>query len=182
LTDPLLSTQRTVVASDGFAFSRAEKTALVARSDAAMRALRVCLSKDSDLNCSRCEKCYRTLLALDALGALERASTFDLSRYDVKHAADVYVADALHRTFYYEIQRLAREHGRPDIERAVGTSLRRSRQREQIRRLYVWAAKAPVMGPAIQRLGRRVHARILARSIPPSVLARGAQARPMPAS
>jgi hypothetical protein len=174
LTDPLLSTSRTAVASDGFAFSRVEKTALVARSSVAMRALRVCLAKNAEWNCSRCEKCYRTLLALDVLGALDQASTFDLRRYDVKRAPEVYLPDGLHRTFFHEIQRLARERGRRDIDRAVGATLRRSRQIERIRRLYFWARKKPIVGAAVQRLGPHVHARILAASIPPSVLVRSA--------
>jgi hypothetical protein len=180
MTDPLLSTTRTAVAADGFAFSRAEKTALVSQSAVAMRALRVCLAKDVEWNCTGCEKCYRTLLALDALGALDRASTFDLRRYDVRHGADVYLADALHRSFFHEIERLARARGRRDIERAVRTSLRRSRRLERIRRLYAWVGRKPLVGPAIRRLGPRVHARILASSIPPSVLASSSDAPSLP--
>ena len=53
ITDGLLSTVGTVVADDGLAAPRIEKTAFVARSDVALAALRVCLFTGDETNCMR---------------------------------------------------------------------------------------------------------------------------------
>jgi hypothetical protein len=59
------------------ALSRFEKTQLIAGWDAGLACLRVCLTFDvpapDQLNCGRCEKCVRTMLALLALDRLHAA-------------------------------------------------------------------------------------------------------------
>lgn len=63
--DPLFSSNRVEIIYDGFEVSRVDKTRLVSQSAIALRHLRVCnAGDDRDLNCSRCEKCLRTLIAL----------------------------------------------------------------------------------------------------------------------
>lgn len=70
--DPLWSTEYLDVHHVG-SISRLEKTRRVAASPLAMRTLRVCWkNRRSDrLNCGRCEKCLRTMAALQSLGALD---------------------------------------------------------------------------------------------------------------
>jgi hypothetical protein len=62
------------------AASRLENTQLVAEWDVALATLLVCPMPDLDayegLNCGRCEKCVRTMLALLVLGKLAEAHTF----------------------------------------------------------------------------------------------------------
>jgi hypothetical protein len=72
--DPLFSSERTEILHYGKA-SRMQKVARVARSDDALRTLRVCrLNRaDRDVNCGRCEKCIRTMIYLHLAGALDRA-------------------------------------------------------------------------------------------------------------
>jgi hypothetical protein len=80
LLDPLWTTAEVELVYDGFEANRYEKTALVARSSDALRFLRVCnrghRAPGSGVNCGRCEKCLRTMVALRALGALEACRTF----------------------------------------------------------------------------------------------------------
>ncbi len=49
-------------------FSRVEKTKLIAAHPSVMNHLYVCLSGDATHNCAKCEKCVRTMLALEAIG------------------------------------------------------------------------------------------------------------------
>ncbi|HMO37679.1 MAG TPA: hypothetical protein PKA06_16685, partial [Gemmatales bacterium] len=71
------STESVKVINDGCECKRHEKLALVITNEVAKRRLRVCFNNKFDrYNCNRCEKCYRTKVALYALGALERCQTF----------------------------------------------------------------------------------------------------------
>jgi hypothetical protein len=74
--DYLLSTETTQVIHHGTGFRRTEKTEAIARWEETHDKLRVCAFDDSTLNCSKCEKCIRTMMTLDILGVLERYSTF----------------------------------------------------------------------------------------------------------
>ena len=60
--------------------SRFEKTRLVAEWEEALSVLRTCfyhrIPDPGRINCGECEKCLRTMLALVALGKLDRAPTF----------------------------------------------------------------------------------------------------------
>jgi len=76
-----ISTDGLVVYSEGAAKSRYEKTQEIFNSELAKKYLNVCQS-DIGRNCSTCEKCRRTLLALDAIGGVESFSgVFDLETY-----------------------------------------------------------------------------------------------------
>lgn len=74
--DPLWSTEYLDVRHVG-SMSRLEKTRRVASSPLAMRTLRVCWKnwRSDRLNCGRCEKCLRTMAALQKLGVLKHCTT-----------------------------------------------------------------------------------------------------------
>jgi hypothetical protein len=129
LLDPNYGSYDVAIRHDGVALSRLAKTRLVAEWDVALAALRVCdRSEDYPpgyLNCGLCEKCLRTLLALLALGALERAITFpgiDLSEEIVMTTI------RLHRRnihFYRELIAPLQEIGRNDLARCIQRKLDR---------------------------------------------------------
>ncbi|HUF30568.1 MAG TPA: hypothetical protein VMM77_07860 [Gemmatimonadaceae bacterium] len=126
LTDPMFTSSRTTVVHDGAAFMRVEKTEYVARSPLAMRHLRVCYLAEDGGNCGRCINCYRTMLALESLGALEGCATFDRSSLDLDRAGRIFCRQDFDvRQFGYVLE-LAHRMGRPDVERAVNRSLRDS--------------------------------------------------------
>jgi hypothetical protein len=98
LVDPLWSTESVSFEHDGCEANRAEKTAQIAQSDIALRSLRVCFSSMDDYNnCGRCQKCLRTMLALQAAGALERCTTFNrkldpevVARMNIGHPENIH--------------------------------------------------------------------------------------------
>lgn len=90
LTDPyilpLLSTEGTELIVDGEQYTRTEKTELIASYEPVLRYLNVCVNGDrgdtNAENCSVCDKCLRTLFALDVLNLLPNyASVFNLQKY-----------------------------------------------------------------------------------------------------
>lgn len=77
MTDPLLSSDLVTIEHHGCDATRHEKVAFIARHPQAQQNLRVCWENpDGDFNCGRCEKCVRTMLGLEALGALDSFTCF----------------------------------------------------------------------------------------------------------
>lgn len=63
---------------DGCEALRTEKIRYLAESQLALQGLRVCWDNNNTAyNCGECEKCLRTMIGLEAVGALERCTTFD---------------------------------------------------------------------------------------------------------
>jgi hypothetical protein len=80
LSLPTFSTRTLTIYSEGAGMSRLKKMKEVINYAPSYKYLNVCL-KEGD-NCGRCEKCVRTMLGLDALGALEKYNNvFDVNFY-----------------------------------------------------------------------------------------------------
>ena len=70
-TDHLFGSETTSIEHHAPTVTRLEKISRIAGEPIVRRHLRVCWQSDTDrLNCGRCEKCVRTMLSLDACGAL----------------------------------------------------------------------------------------------------------------
>jgi hypothetical protein len=79
LLDPLWSTEAVAIRHDGAEATRNEKIAFIGRTPAVLSSLRVCWeNRDNAYNCGRCEKCLRTMIALEAAGLLSQCQTFDV--------------------------------------------------------------------------------------------------------
>jgi polysaccharide pyruvyl transferase WcaK-like protein len=78
------------VVHDGAELTRPEKLELIADDELARNSLRVCWEGlvDSGGNCCRCEKCLRSMVALEVLGALEAFPAFERP-LDLEAVADV---------------------------------------------------------------------------------------------
>jgi hypothetical protein len=77
---PFMSTCNMRIYPVGGEYTRLEKTQNIAKLDDAKALLNVCLH--GAMNCSRCDKCVRTQLMLDLVGALEDFSAcFDVKRF-----------------------------------------------------------------------------------------------------
>ncbi|HAW51640.1 MAG TPA: hypothetical protein DCX54_04825, partial [Flavobacteriales bacterium] len=83
-TDPLIdgfvSTDSMDIIHHGCTHKRVEKTDQIADWNIAKELLWVCTEhrfKENSWNCSRCEKCMRTMIPLYALGKLENFKTFE---------------------------------------------------------------------------------------------------------
>lgn len=77
LTDVLFGDRAIEVIHDGCEVGRPGKIEKIASEPMALRHLRVCWEKEQGAyNCSRCEKCLRTMTALYGHGVLSQATTF----------------------------------------------------------------------------------------------------------
>lgn len=129
----LLSSEDTEVLIDGANASRSEKISTLARWEDTYDILRVCWSppmfnERTGLveNCGRCPKCLRTMIALEASGALQKFRTFPgpLDRGLVRASSFVGKAEKL---FYFDILEHVRAAGRHDLLRDLRYARFRSR-------------------------------------------------------
>jgi hypothetical protein len=149
---PLVSTSRVRFDDEGVAMSRVAKTVVVARSDAALAALRVCFRSGDETNCMRCLKCLRTATTLEALGVHGRATGFRTASLDPARVARAAVVEMIDRHYFGELPPFCRAHGRPDLARAVERALARARRHDRIRPLVRWMRRFPLVGAATHRL------------------------------
>jgi hypothetical protein len=106
-TDPLHGSARLAVEHVGHAISRLDKIAAIAGERLAQRHLRVCWQNRrgsrGQLNCCRCEKCIRTMLAIDACGLLGRFPGFDHGRGLVAAIDALPKVDGVVESFYRDL-------------------------------------------------------------------------------
>ncbi|RUO99199.1 hypothetical protein [Hyphomicrobium sp.] len=77
MIDALLSTEQTQIIHDGAFYSRVDKLSLLKDWEPLRAMMRICYAKPDALhNCGQCPKCRRTMMMLDALGALSKFKTF----------------------------------------------------------------------------------------------------------
>ncbi len=75
--DPLWSTKMVKIYSSGSGLKRSEKTRFIQDYTLAQKYLRVCFENPGGVyNCSRCQKCLRTMLQLDSFGVLDKFEHF----------------------------------------------------------------------------------------------------------
>ncbi|MEA2826090.1 MAG: hypothetical protein QOG43_529 [Actinomycetota bacterium] len=92
LLDPLWGTEILEVVHDGAEANRPQKLAVVARSEVAMRHLRVCTNQSASYNCGRCGRCVRMMVNLRLLDASERCVTFP-DALELRLVARMHLAD-----------------------------------------------------------------------------------------
>lgn len=127
ITDPLLSTSATRTRPYGAGHDRFEKLAFLVRFPLAIETLHVCWEERSDGNCGRCEKCLRTLIALDILGVRDRAATFPQEPLDLSRLGEVWKDQPLFVRMYAQLKNHAARAGRADIASAIDARLTRHR-------------------------------------------------------
>lgn len=131
LLAPLLSTDSCEIIIANPDLTRIDKTKAIVDNEMAQQTLYVCWKeliankypdseiariKDKFLNCSRCDKCLRTLLAIDIMGYLDKfKDIFDIEYY--KSVKDKYIAMVLYRksdnAFYKDLSELICEYKYP---------------------------------------------------------------------
>jgi hypothetical protein len=117
--DWLWGTPGLQIEHDGCDVTRLEKVARLAESPAALSSLRVCWQNvGSSYNCSVCRKCVMTQLALAAVGALDRASTFDSSKLAAL-IPNMDSEDTAARVFLMEILEYQRRTGQDTLYRRL---------------------------------------------------------------
>ena len=139
LVDPLWSTERTAIVSDGAETVRSDKLVqLVANDPLAQKHLRVCVLNDGgDFNCGRCTKCVRTMVALHALGVEDR---FETVPRELPPELDRILASDYELYLAQSLALLERTARSPALEARVGRVLRSKRRRNGLRMLLENAA------------------------------------------
>jgi hypothetical protein len=132
LTDPLFSSSTLRVVHDGAAFDRVERTRVVAQSVDALSALHVCWQDFRQGNCSKCQKCLRTMATLVFLGAKERAISFDWSGFSLERLAATWLPTQSERDFFRELADAARAKGDLHLSRALDTAVVSSRRKAMV--------------------------------------------------
>jgi hypothetical protein len=141
LLDPLWSSEVLEFVHHGCAARRIEKVEFIAGFDAALNNLRVCpwgpgtkYEGGAVVNCGRCEKCIRTMMALEVAGKLSQCTTFDRP-LESRRVSKLRVYHEI-RAFYEEsLEALRRQGVRPDLQRALKRCLRGHRWRRARRKL-----------------------------------------------
>ncbi len=133
LTTPLYSASTMRILYDGTSHSRSEKIEALAGERIVLDNLHVCFQGQDthgqdETNCSRCGKCLRTMLALDALGKLRQCPMFDLSRYSVALASRMECVRPTTRHYVEDVRQIAERYGRQDIVRQLDLCIRRSKR------------------------------------------------------
>jgi hypothetical protein len=133
MCDPLLSSSNLRVVHDGASFNRVERTEFITVQDGALSILQVCARNDRRQgNCSRCQKCLRTMSTLDLLGMRERSTTFDWSDYSMERLSRVWLPSENEQRYFMDIAQRAERDGRSDLAAATRASLVFSRRKRAI--------------------------------------------------
>ncbi|MES2236924.1 MAG: hypothetical protein V4500_04105 [Pseudomonadota bacterium] len=161
MVDTLFSTSSLSVVHDGASFTRIGKTEIMARLPVVEKLLHVCLAAGIE-NCSKCEKCYRTMIALDILGKKNVfAGAFDWSAYDLVKIKRLYIGGGSAQIFYKEMISVAQDMGKTNIAVALRAASRRSNILAPMVQWAEWLARQPM----VWRLGVALRAVILKNSI-----------------
>jgi len=124
--DPLLSSESMNIVHHGSHVNRVQKLKLVAQAPMSYDRLRVCWIQDIGLrNCGRCEKCVRTQIALDIVGALSKYKTFDKRTLDHSQIRQLRHRTHQSRVFARELMREAIQRGKLLVWGSLGFSLLR---------------------------------------------------------
>lgn len=76
--DYLWGTEEIEIIHDGCESTRLDKVKVISKNQIVLNHLRVCLDRRLGLyNCSKCEKCIRTMISLYIAGALDKSKTFE---------------------------------------------------------------------------------------------------------
>ena len=102
-TDRLHSSRHLAVEHVATGITRLDKIRRLAAEPLVQRHLRVCWKNVGDqLNCGRCEKCVRTMIALDACGALGQFPGFDQGRGLIAAIDGLPAVEPMLQTFFHD--------------------------------------------------------------------------------
>jgi hypothetical protein len=89
----------------------------------ALETLHVCWEERSEGNCGRCEKCYRTLLALEILGVRGRCQTFPPGELNLAGLKEVWKNKPLFVKMYSQLRAHAAHANHSDILAVIDACL-----------------------------------------------------------
>lgn len=123
LVDPLWSTEAIQIIHDGCEATRFEKVTTIAGDARALPTLRVCWeNRNGAYNCGECEKCLRTMAALEILGSLDNCPTFQ-TPFDLDSIRQFELKSHGASLFWKDNYNAAVKHKRDDIAAALKIAL-----------------------------------------------------------
>lgn len=136
LVDPNFSSGDLRIRHEGICLSRYEKTKLLSDWDVAVQNIRVCNRskryKPEMLNCGRCEKCIRTMLALEASGALNKTNSFPLNYITEEYLESYLKLSPTTFPLYSELINPLLDQGRNDLARVIKQKLKEYHKRKML--------------------------------------------------
>ena len=127
LLDPLSSTRDLQVVHAGAAFTRVQKTEYIAPFEVVQKFLHVCFHIQTEKNCGRCIKCYRTMTTLEILGYLDRFQTFPKDAFQLTKLAKMFLWESDDVRMTKDVERLAVARSRQDVAGALRSSFDHTR-------------------------------------------------------
>jgi hypothetical protein len=132
------ATEAVAVRHAQIALSRFEKTRIVAEWEDALSVLRTCfyhrIPDAGRINCGECEKCLRTMLALVALGKLDRASTFPHEDVTASMLGPLEIENPINVLYYTQCADALSARQRHDLAAPLRRKIDAYRGRERRRR------------------------------------------------
>jgi hypothetical protein len=166
LIDPLLSSNHMRIVHDGLTMNRLEKVKLVSKYDYALKDLRCCnqsqIYDDDYVNCGKCEKCLRTMLALHAVGCLDKAKCFRDPSVSAQKVDALNPLSSTSLIWWKEFAPLLQESDGPKLYEAVNTKvygpMDEIRKRKRLRELKkaFGALDSKVLGGRLGQVRRYV--------------------------
>jgi hypothetical protein len=130
LLDPLFSSEDVLISHFGTEFTRFQKISEIARAGFDLSSLSVCgkgPQSGAYFNCSTCQKCMRTMVALDLCEVKHQALSFDWAKYSGDSFSRIRLRGKNEVVFANELLRAAVALKRFDIADAVQNSIKGSR-------------------------------------------------------
>lgn len=152
LLDPCWSTAGMRFIHDGAHLFREQKVEAIARHPTALNNIRVCLNPNfprGELNCGKCEKCIRTMLALVWCGKMAECAAFPQRDLTADHLSTVTFRQSYEPHLYGRLIPRLREQRRDDL---IDVIVAKTRDYEAWSR---WSNDRGMRG-AIRRLDRAV--------------------------
>ncbi len=159
-SDPLFSSASTQVLHHSGGLSRFEKTRRLSNSPGVFDSVHVCFTDEQSRNCSRCEKCLRTMAALDLLGCLQASAAFDCSDYHVDRLRRLQLNTKSALSFSSELLQAAQNLGRQDMVLALQDGFAWNAKRRRVVDAIGRLGRIPGMGPIARSLQRKARRRL----------------------
>ena len=149
LIDPRLGSGALEVRHVGVAFKRIDRIRELCAWEAGIRNLAVCLeAPPPKLNCGKCEKCLRTMTALEAFGSMRAARQFPFSRVSREMLESVSVTPHV-SDYWFDLVEPLRVAGRDDLIAVIRRKL------EQAERSKRWLEDSGWRG-RLRRVDRKI--------------------------
>jgi polysaccharide pyruvyl transferase WcaK-like protein len=130
LVDQLWSGEGLEIVDAGGRSTRQQRLERLVESPVACRSLRVCWeTPDLTYNCGHCRKCMTTLIALEAIGARERVTSFAPGEIDLGVLAGYEIGHLVSLTLWEDLLDAIRANGREDLEAAVAPVIAKGKAR-----------------------------------------------------